>query len=246
MDAVLVDWLQPGALPIVSFVQPSNGTFRCIMESTIEEGGDIVPVWYQVTYTRTGERPRAIVPMLDLPVSELYDFLQNSGIPEGKCVYFGIRAIYALADVQYASIGVAVFDDAVEGAVPYDFRFAPMSLIHTILFLDQKDDEPRRLRAEAAVRARKLLFMGLDPEQQAMFGQRHAFRMIAGDGRTYEIESQMHGNVYLIENDKKAVQYCIVLTEEAPLEDQLLGQKLLLETDVPAFLAIANARDLRG
>lgn len=105
----------------------------------------------------------------------------------------------------------------------------------------------RREEGEAATRAHALLMEMLTPEQQASWGLTHE---IAVEGehskQQYRLTTRRAGGVYRMNaSGRRDMSYCIHHANEIPIEDQVLAQKLLLETDEREFLRIANATRIR-
>lgn len=111
------------------------------------------------------------------------------------------------------------------------------------------EDEPRRV-AEAAARqevtaaitrrARDLLVACLSPSQRAEFEQNETFT-VECRGSRYRVRPHHAHNVDRLDHDGvPEVNYCVVTTTWVPLYDQMLAQKLLLETDPDTFFATAN------
>ncbi len=99
--------------------------------------------------------------------------------------------------------------------------------------------ENRRL---AQVKAEKLLLANLDSDQGAEFRKTRQFVVRSADGeRCYRVEYGTAGNIRLLDKSGKAVaKFCIHPHVCLPVEDVMLCQKLLLETDEKEFLRIAN------
>lgn len=97
-------------------------------------------------------------------------------------------------------------------------------------------------RAEA--RAEALLLAHLTPEQAASYKQHRFFEVLTtcnGQLRRYRISYGWAGNIILLDDKGlPASKYCIHPTKAVPYADNLLAQKLLLETDEARFLQIAN------
>lgn len=103
----------------------------------------------------------------------------------------------------------------------------------------------------AKARARKLLFSMLNTDQQKELEEKNFFHLTvhdrSGSMRVYRIEHGYAGNVKLIGVDGQPVKrYCIHADYRLPYEDQMLAQKLMLETNEPEFLRIANMTQLRA
>lgn len=98
-----------------------------------------------------------------------------------------------------------------------------------------------RKKSQAAnYRARSLLHRHLTRQQRAELRHTRAFKILGRDGRTYEITEGTATNVFL-EHEGTRYALCVVPKEEGlPLYDQLLAQKIMLETDPDAFLRLAK------
>ncbi len=69
--------------------------------------------------------------------------------------------------------------------------------------------------------------------------------MQSRDGQLFRINSKVYShNIHLIENGRPVVEYCIVCREFVPRCDQVLAQKLLIESNLDEFLRIANYRNV--
>lgn len=97
-------------------------------------------------------------------------------------------------------------------------------------------------RNPADVKAEELLVKNLSAEQKKDWAK-NKFFMVTGNttgiayklttSRTYGIETFLYG--------RKIGKLCVVAKDkEIPICDQLLAQKLLIETDEKAFIALAN------
>lgn len=93
--------------------------------------------------------------------------------------------------------------------------------------------------AEARRRARIILEENLTPEQHAQFKDNGWFEVVTPRG-TYRIRNGRSGNVDRYVDGGLKDRFCTHPTEMVPNEDNMLIQKLLLETDEEAFLRIAN------
>jgi hypothetical protein len=113
----------------------------------------------------------------------------------------------------------------------------------------RRDVAAMRVR-NAKRRARALLEEHLDERQLEQWRNGEEFTVECGR-RTYRIRLGLAGNVYLVENNgAKPPQgrsylrrYCCHVYHpdgDVPNEDNVLAQKLLLEADEDAFLAMAN------
>lgn len=94
-------------------------------------------------------------------------------------------------------------------------------------------DKPRK-------RARRLLMSHLTDYQRRMYRKHRYFHVVSEKGKKYRIKHGDTQNVYLLEKGKEAKRFCIH-PSNVPVEDAMLAQLLMLETDEHAFLKIANA-----
>lgn len=108
-----------------------------------------------------------------------------------------------------------------------DVRFPEM-------WLDDWAAVPRE-DPEAKKKARALLVRNLDKEQAASFEKKGEFEVKAKDDKTYTIKTARSFNVVGPDGTK----YCGQL-QDAPVEDQMLAQKLLLEHEPDKFFKNAN------
>lgn len=98
----------------------------------------------------------------------------------------------------------------------------------------------------AARRARELLLSYLSDDQRRTFEEHGWFVVLGGrSGRRYRISGASYaGNVALLhhDNDNVEARFCGHCDPSIPLGDQLLAQKVMLEVDEPAYIALANRR----
>lgn len=113
-------------------------------------------------------------------------------------------------------------------------------------------DEPRRLaeaatRAQVAKRSKDLLLSCLSTEQCTEYETSGSFTVRTRDGQAYRVTSRHAHNVFRLSSidGEPDMCYCIVSATYVPLPDQMLAQKLLLETDPTSFFRIANHAVLR-
>ena len=105
----------------------------------------------------------------------------------------------------------------------------------------------RRTRTARAARdrARALLRLHLDAVQRAELDTTHSFIVTAPSGHRYRIATRVPFNVH---DETAGIDYCVQFVDEngfglyVPVEDLMLAQKILLETDEHEFLSIANKR----
>ena len=95
-------------------------------------------------------------------------------------------------------------------------------------------------RRQARLRAEALLLAWLSPDQRAQYRARGRFEVVTSAGHRYRI---CPGGVVRL--DPRGWAYCIEATSPAPVADELLATKLLLETDEHSFLLTAHAYPYR-
>lgn len=108
-----------------------------------------------------------------------------------------------------------------------------------------REQERERGRAErqameaASNRARELLFRHITLEQRRCFMENEHFDVVAADGATYRLCERRSENIFkLDENGENVEGWCIHPREMVPVCDQLLAQKLMLESGDPSFFEI--------
>ena len=90
-------------------------------------------------------------------------------------------------------------------------------------------------RRRARLRAEALLWAWLSPAQGKQYRARRWFEVTAASGRRHRI---LRGGVVRL--DPRASGFCIEATSPVPVADEMLANKLLLETDERRFLATAH------
>ena len=90
-------------------------------------------------------------------------------------------------------------------------------------------------RRQARRRAEALLWAWLSPVQRKQYRARRWFEVTTASGRRYRI---LRGGVVRL--DPRGSGYCIEATAPVPVADEMLANKLLLETDERRFLATAH------
>jgi hypothetical protein len=90
-------------------------------------------------------------------------------------------------------------------------------------------------RRRARLRAEALLWAWLSPAQRRQYRARRWFEVTTASGRRYRV---MRGAV--VRRDPRGSGYCIEATSPVPVADEMLANKLLLETDERRFLATAH------
>jgi hypothetical protein len=92
-----------------------------------------------------------------------------------------------------------------------------------------------RRRRRARLRAEALLWAWLSPPQRGQYRARRWFEVTTASGRRYRI---LRGGVVRL--DPRGSGFCIEATSPVPVADEMLANKLLLETDERRFLATAH------
>ena len=90
-------------------------------------------------------------------------------------------------------------------------------------------------RRRARLRAEALLWAWLSPVQRKQYRARRWFEVTTATGRRYRI---LRGGVVRL--DPRGSGFCIEATSPVPVADEMLANKLLLETDERRFLATAH------
>lgn len=100
----------------------------------------------------------------------------------------------------------------------------------------------RRKRTER--RAEEILLDNLTDEQADEYRRLERFAVVVGD-RTYRIRKGMHGNIDVIEDDQVIERLCVYAQGNVPPQDNMLAQKLILETDEEYLRRTANITPMR-
>jgi hypothetical protein len=90
-------------------------------------------------------------------------------------------------------------------------------------------------RRQARLRAEALLWAWLSSAQRKQYRARRWFEVTTASGRRYRV---LRGGVVRV--DPRGSGYCIEATSPVPVADEMLANKLLLETDERRFLATAH------
>ena len=90
-------------------------------------------------------------------------------------------------------------------------------------------------RRQARLRAEALLWAWLSPAQRKQYRARRWFEVTTTSGRRYRI---LRGAVVRLHPRGSA--YCIEATSPVPVADEMLANKLLLETDERRFLSLIH------
>lgn len=107
----------------------------------------------------------------------------------------------------------------------------------------QRSATLRRRRAERV--AEGLLLETLDDDQAAEYRRHERFTLIVGE-RKYRIRKGMHGNIDLLDGEDRVVErLCVFAKGGVPPQDNMLAQKLVLETDEAHLRERANITRMR-
>ena len=90
------------------------------------------------------------------------------------------------------------------------------------------------------MRAKALLLSHLNTWQQIDLEEEGEFEVTAPSGRLYRIYKFRSNNVLEIGRDGRTVCTFCLTAGSVPIYDQMLAQKLLIETDEAAFRKLAN------
>ena len=112
----------------------------------------------------------------------------------------------------------------------------------------QRYAEQARLAEIAQDQANELLIELLSDEQQRTWIEQHWFEVVGSEsGRVYRIRSGNTNNVVrLTEDQSQRERVFCAHPPDIPDADVNLAQMLLLVTDEPAFLAVANSHQASG
>ncbi len=167
------------------------------------------------------------------------------------CTYPSRQAVHT----AYGAIHNAINDLPRERAVARP-QVMTTAMRHEYALQEQRAIEEQRRRQEiqqAADAARKaasdkalaLLLSAITPEQRADLLGKGYFFVRSQRGNLYRIDNGSYRNVRLVDPTTKVVlrTYCIYATDDCPAGDNMLAQKLLLETMEDYFLATANKWD---
>ena len=90
-------------------------------------------------------------------------------------------------------------------------------------------------RRQARLRAEALLWAWLSPAQRRQYRVRRWFEVTTTSGRCYRVLPRA-----VVRLHPRGSGYCIEATSPVPVADEMLANKLLLETDERRFLATAH------
>lgn len=107
--------------------------------------------------------------------------------------------------------------------------------------------ERKEQRKAASRTARLLLLSILDDEQAQEFERRSRIFVDGSDGRRYMIKKGRQHNVFVVDARGRALEeLCGHVAPYIPDEDNMLAQKLHIETDAHGFRQVCNIWDLTG
>ena len=109
-----------------------------------------------------------------------------------------------------------------------------MVLARCLLGLAGRGLDALARRRQAELRAEALLLSWLSPSQRAQYLERGWFEVKTVTGR-YRI-----GPGTIVRLEPRGSAYCTEATSPVPVADEMLANKLLLETDERRFLATAH------
>jgi hypothetical protein len=116
------------------------------------------------------------------------------------------------------------------------------TVVFATLFARDHWGHPIRWRGEAEQRAGALLRRWLSPAQLAQYERTGRFEVVGSDtGKRYRIHPHKQMNIEeLDERGAFVTSLCFAPEGNLPVDDIMLAQKIALETDERATLAIAN------
>lgn len=110
-----------------------------------------------------------------------------------------------------------------------------------------KRKRERHFKRMAELRAERLLLEHLSPAQRAEYRADGEFTVLASGGRRYLIRKGRQHNVFELDDEGVRVkELCGHVSERVPDADNILAQKLWLETAEDEFVAKCNIWDLTG
>jgi hypothetical protein len=120
--------------------------------------------------------------------------------------------------------------------------FCALIVVLLAALLESPQGQVLTQRREAELRAYTLLKRWLSPEQIAQL-ERHGYFEVRGShsGTCYRIHRERNMNIdQLVGEGSRVAVWCFGPMGNLPLGDNLLAQKIALETDEQAALAVAN------
>jgi hypothetical protein len=106
--------------------------------------------------------------------------------------------------------------------------------------------EAEARKKEAEERARELLLSVLDDENKERYEKSSHIIVKGRSGKSYKIKCGRVHNIYeLDQHGREVMQYCVHVINPVPNHDNVLAQKLLIETDEDHFQRLANKTPVR-
>lgn len=104
---------------------------------------------------------------------------------------------------------------------------------------------------KANIKSKALLYRYLTREQKWDLRSSRSFIVKGQDGRDYKITDGSCQNVFLLEDGEEKIMYCMVPGEDSdhkrvsiPVNDLMLAQKIMIESDINSFMKIAKRREI--
>lgn len=96
-------------------------------------------------------------------------------------------------------------------------------------------------RTHVLNRAKALLLSCLNPEQRSMFERENKFRVVGSRGGIYEIRQGRTHNIFKLDLEGRQIEeWCVHVEAYLPDCDNMLAQKLDLETNEDGLRLLAN------
>lgn len=249
---IRIDQLDDGALPLYE-----RGHMPELHVWSVEEDG-------RTWECRAIRSRRILLPLnIDMPYTVLERALPGmltsvSTFPENGVLVFPVRCCYDLEGVgRIIMAGLSFVPGEEFDATPLGDAQPEDLILQYCRGLNHTDTnglhpavrdpllrgiERREAKDRALARSKQLLEDCLTPEQSRELATTDAFHVRVRDGRVFKIARKFSHNVWLIEDGKPVIEYCIVTDGFVPLYDNMLAQKLLLEAAPEDFFRIANFR----
>lgn len=177
------------------------------------------------TWTGTGVTSSTVVPTCTNP--EWYGSVYNNGIWQNWNTANKVQSVF---------LALAVSPEAMKRQEEDSKRRALCSANRL---------RSQRLRKKIAEKAAEgLLLSTLNEEQREEYMRLQRFHLIVGD-RKYRIRKGMHGNIDVIEDNNIVERLCVYAQGGVPEQDNMLAQKLILETDEEHLRQTANITLMR-
>jgi hypothetical protein len=121
----------------------------------------------------------------------------------------------------------------VEGGAPLATQF------------EQERAARAELRRTAAERAKLLLLSVLNETQRTQFNERGFFTVVGSRGGIYEIHTGRTHNIYKVDaRGRRLEEWCVHVESDIPDYDNMVAQKLELETNEDGLRRLANVWSL--